>query len=116
MNLCFQLCVFTIVNLVNHFQLRAGKYFASVILDLVLDELHVSEAPLHFYFNNKIQGQVVSPIICEGCICRAHVLFGMRFLVRTSCRCGACFDEGKYSTLIHKLDAGLPQTPKVHTL
>uniref|UniRef100_A0A0E0BKW9 C2H2-type domain-containing protein n=1 Tax=Oryza glumipatula TaxID=40148 RepID=A0A0E0BKW9_9ORYZ len=100
-------------NLCQTVNLRAGKYFASVILDLVLDELHVSEAPLHFYFNNKIQGQVVSPIICEGCICRAHVLFGMRFLVRTSCRCGACFDEGKYSTLIHKLDAGLPQTPKI---
>ncbi|KAF2911532.1 hypothetical protein DAI22_11g187100 [Oryza sativa Japonica Group] len=102
------------VNVRNMFEkLRAGKYFASVILDLVLDELDVSEAPLHFYFNNKIQGQVVSPITCEGCICRAHVLFGMRFLVRTSCRCGACFDEGKYSTLIHKLDAGLPQTPKI---
>ncbi|BAF28581.1 Os11g0598900 [Oryza sativa Japonica Group] len=48
------------VNVRNIFEkLRAGKYFASVILDLVLDELHVSEAPLHFYFNNKIQGQVI---------------------------------------------------------
>uniref|UniRef100_A0A0E0MGX3 DUF629 domain-containing protein n=1 Tax=Oryza punctata TaxID=4537 RepID=A0A0E0MGX3_ORYPU len=48
------------VNDRNIFEkLRAGKYFASVILALVLNVLHVSEASLHFYFNDKIQGQVI---------------------------------------------------------
>ncbi|KAG8090207.1 hypothetical protein GUJ93_ZPchr0011g27427 [Zizania palustris] len=97
-------------------KLRAGKSFASEILALVLEGLHVSEASLHFCFNDKIQGQVVNPIICEDCICRVHDLFGMRFLVQMSCSCGECFDEKEYSTVLHKLDAGSPQTTKIKSL
>ncbi|KAG8090203.1 hypothetical protein GUJ93_ZPchr0011g27604 [Zizania palustris] len=96
--------------------LRAGKSFASEILALVLAGLHVSEASLHFCFDDKIQGQVVNPIICEDCICRVHDLFGMGFLVQMSCSCGECFDEKEYSTVLHKLDAGSPQTTKIKSL
>uniref|UniRef100_A0A0D9XTU6 DUF629 domain-containing protein n=1 Tax=Leersia perrieri TaxID=77586 RepID=A0A0D9XTU6_9ORYZ len=45
---------------INIFQkLRAGRSFSSEILAIVLKGLHMSEASLHFYFDDKIQGQVI---------------------------------------------------------
>ncbi|KAL5203779.1 hypothetical protein ABZP36_008650 [Zizania latifolia] len=106
-----------IVNDNDIFQkLRAGKSFAYEILAIVLKGLHMSEASLHFCFDDKIQGKVANPIICEDCICRVHDLFGMRFLVQMSCRCGERFDEKEYTTVFHKLDVGSPQTTKIKSL
>uniref|UniRef100_A0A0E0MGX7 C2H2-type domain-containing protein n=1 Tax=Oryza punctata TaxID=4537 RepID=A0A0E0MGX7_ORYPU len=98
----------------NMFQkLQAGKGIASEVVVTVFQGLHISEASLHFCFNNEIEGRVVSPISCRDCICRTHNLFGIMFLVRMSCRCGKSFNEKEHTINVYRLDAGSPQTTKI---
>ncbi|KAL5204050.1 hypothetical protein ABZP36_008921 [Zizania latifolia] len=97
----------------NMFQkLQAGNFFASEVVEMILHGLHMSEVSLHFDFNSEIEGQVVSPISCGDCICRTHTLFGIKFHVQVSCRCGNFFYEKEHSTIFYRLDSS-PQTIKI---
>lgn len=104
-------CAFTRVNLVNKFQLQAGKLIASEAVAMILQGLHMSGTSFHFEFNNDIEGRLVSPVSCRDCICRTHNLFGVQ--LQMSCRCGNSFDEKEHTTVFYKLHAGSPQTTKV---
>uniref|UniRef100_A0A0E0LER0 USP domain-containing protein n=2 Tax=Oryza punctata TaxID=4537 RepID=A0A0E0LER0_ORYPU len=98
----------------NMFQkLQAGKGIASEVVATILQALHMSETPLHFDFNYEIEEREVSPVSCGDCICRTHFLFGIKFQVQMSCRCGKCFGEKEHTTIFYRLDASSPQTTKI---
>ncbi|KAL5208425.1 hypothetical protein ABZP36_032860 [Zizania latifolia] len=98
----------------NMFQkLQAGNFFASEVVEMILHGLHMSEASLHFDFNSEIEGQVVSPIRCGDCICRTHTLFGIKFHVQVSCRCGNFLYEKEHTRILYRLDDSSLQTTKI---
>uniref|UniRef100_A0A0E0ADC9 USP domain-containing protein n=1 Tax=Oryza glumipatula TaxID=40148 RepID=A0A0E0ADC9_9ORYZ len=98
----------------NMFQ-KAGKRIASEVVATILQALHMSETPLHFDFNSEIEEREVSPVSCGDCICRTHDLFGIKFHVQMSCRCGKCFGEKEHTTIFCRLDASSPQTTKIES-
>uniref|UniRef100_A0ACD5W8C4 Uncharacterized protein n=1 Tax=Avena sativa TaxID=4498 RepID=A0ACD5W8C4_AVESA len=114
-SLCMHIFVLTRLNPRNQFQLQVGKNFASEVVATILIGLHISETSWRFSFNKQTERHVVNPITCGDCICPTHNAFGIKFDLQMSCSCGNCSgdDEYLYTTLVHKLDAGSPQTTKV---
>ncbi|KAM0911909.1 hypothetical protein ACQ4PT_013106 [Festuca glaucescens] len=95
------------------FSEKVGSSFASEIVATILIGLHMSETCSRFSLNKETEKRVVKPFTCGDCICPTHNLFGIKFNVQMSCECGKCSGEYPCTALLHKLDAGSPQTTKI---
>uniref|UniRef100_A0ACD5X6D4 Uncharacterized protein n=1 Tax=Avena sativa TaxID=4498 RepID=A0ACD5X6D4_AVESA len=116
---CVKIFLCGIVDGANYYyELQVGKNFASEVVATILIGLHISETSWRFSFNKQTERHVVNPITCGDCICPTHNAFGIKFDLQMSCSCGNCSgdDEHLYTTLVHKLDAGSPQTTKTTLL